>query len=227
MLLWSLKRKYKYFQKHNKLSLDRSFYYDDDRLLNELGFSLSTVRRSKRKLMARGDIKFIAGRYVGTATKYWILYKDKEDIKMTSSNLVQEGSKMIPSHQNKEGVKMTKEGSNLTKRGCQNDSLGITNVITNDITKAGSASACHGQALPDPSFKPEYIIPKKITYVLLDFWREMKLDEMEMRKCLSNKDCSKEEIDRCLTYVKEGVELVNESNNTDKGDPAQVPGMSE
>ena len=147
MLLWSLTRKQKYFAKRRRLAIDGSFFYKDKDLCEELECSLSTIRRSKRVLKNKGKIGFVPGKYIGQATRYWlILEESKEPIKMTSSISVVEDSKMIPS-KNKEPIKMTQEGVKMTPRGCQNDTP--TKVITNNRTNAGgSAVACQSQASP-------------------------------------------------------------------------------
>ncbi len=70
MMLW---RKRNYFEK--ELAEDGSFYYSDKRLAEETGLAEKTIMRAKRFLKENGYIKYVTGRFIGKATRYWILIK--------------------------------------------------------------------------------------------------------------------------------------------------------
>lgn len=72
MRLWY---KHNSFSKNNKLADDGSFYYDDERLAQEMYCSKKTIMRAKRFLVAQGFIRCSIGSCRGKATKYWVVGK--------------------------------------------------------------------------------------------------------------------------------------------------------
>ena len=142
ILLWSLSRKCRYYEKHKKLSPDGSFFIDDAFLSKDLGASLKTIMRAKRGLQKREMIRLIPGRYKGSATKYWILKTDK----MTPFDSKGKTDKMTPSQKTKPD-NLSPKPDNLSRKAPQNvtPSKYISRI---QASTAGSASACQGQASP-------------------------------------------------------------------------------
>ena len=86
-LLYSLWYKKKKFQENHQLSSDGSFYYDDERLSDELGCCVKTIMRCKRFLRDNGYIQYCSGSFRSKATIYKIL--KKPDPKSPFKNIIQ------------------------------------------------------------------------------------------------------------------------------------------
>jgi DNA-binding transcriptional MocR family regulator len=176
LLLFSLKRKYRYFNKKSRLSEDGSFFYSDKNLMKELSLSINTIKRAKRLLGQLGYIKIIPGKHEGVATKYWLLI---EPSKMIPSNIIKEDTKMIPSKLRSEGPNLAQEGPNLVARAIQNDTP--IKEITKKITiAAGSASACPNSqaspAFPIDAYKGHKILTQTELELLIEKYGESMVD---------------------------------------------------
>jgi len=74
-----LKYKHKYYTNKNKLAEDGSFFYDDERLSEELEVCVNTIVKAKRQLKDEGLIHYEAGKYKGRSTNYWISKPPKNE----------------------------------------------------------------------------------------------------------------------------------------------------